>query len=378
MPFATAQADELAAVRSAKVPEGFSLSLYVDGVDNARQMAWGDLGTLFVGSRRAGNVYAIRHDGGQPGEVQVLAKQLIQPSGLAFRDGTLYVAAVSRILAFDNVEAALADGRTVTPRVVTEDLPEDLHHGWKYLAFAPDGRLVVPVGAPCNICDPEAPYASILALDLDAEPVRREVLARGVRNSVGFDFDPMTGELVFSDNGRDHMGDDLPPDEINRLAQPGSHFGYPYWHGGVVADPEYPLPKSLEGKLVDPIARLPAHVAPLGVHFYRGSQFPSPWRGALLIAEHGSWNRSSKVGYRITALTDPRGERGEENGGYRVLVDGWLDGETPLARPVALLPHPDGSVLISDDYHGRIFRLSYDRSFVSIPTPALPASENHD
>ncbi|SHH95081.1 PQQ-dependent sugar dehydrogenase [Ferrimonas marina] len=342
------------AVEQAVLPPGFELEVYVDGVENARQMAWGDKGTLFVGSRRAGKVHAIidSNQDGHPDKVTVLAEDLTLPSGLAFKDGALYVAAVSTIYRWSDIEAKLAD--KPKPEVVYDQLPEDIHHGWKYIDFAPDGRLVVPVGAPCNICDRELPYATILALDL--ETGEREVLAKGVRNSVGFDFHPQSGELYFSDNGRDHMGDDMPPCEINHLTEVGSHFGYPYWHGGVIEDPEYPIPASLKGKMVDPIAQLQAHVAPLGVHFYRGEQFPAPWRGALLIAEHGSWNRSSKVGYRISALTFD----GSDNSGYTVLVDGWLDGEEALARPVAFLPHPDGSILISDDDKGRIYRLSYN------------------
>ncbi|MBY6094316.1 PQQ-dependent sugar dehydrogenase [Ferrimonas balearica] len=342
------------ALTQARLPEGFKLELYLDGVENARQMAWGDQGTLFVGSRKAGKVHAVTDsDGdGEPDQVRVLADGLFLPSGIAFRDGNLYVAAVSQVLVYRDVESRLTNPGE--PEVLVDDLPSDAHHGWKYLDFAPDGRLVVPVGAPCNICNPEEPYATILAIDLDKG--RREVLARGVRNSVGFDFHPQTGQLWFSDNGRDHMGDDLPPDEINRLEKVGDHFGYPYWHGGEVADPEYVAPEAMKARFIDPVARLQAHVAPLGVHFYQGEQFPARYRNALFIAEHGSWNRSSKVGYLISALIPGDGD----NGGYEVVVDGWLDGQTPLVRPVAFLPHPDGSLLISDDYKGRIYRLSYN------------------
>ncbi|WP_298441449.1 PQQ-dependent sugar dehydrogenase [uncultured Ferrimonas sp.] len=338
-----------AAITQAQLPPGFQLTLYVDGVANARQMAWGDDGSLYVGSRREGKIYRVvdRDQDGHPETVTVLAQDLNMPSGLASRDGALYVAAVNQILKFDLSQPK------APAQVVYDDLPSDSHHGWKFIRFGADGRLIVPVGAPCNVCEQPLPYASIYAIDLASG--ERELLAQGVRNSVGFDQHPVSGALYFSDNGADMMGDDLPADEINRIDHNGSHFGYPYWHGGAVADNNHPLPAALKGKLVDPIAKLPAHVAPLGVEFYRGQQFPPPWQGALLIAEHGSWNRSSKVGYRISALTfDGRG-----NSGYRVLVDGWLDGETPLARPVAFLPHRDGSLLISDDYKGRIYRLSY-------------------
>ncbi|WP_051201941.1 PQQ-dependent sugar dehydrogenase [Ferrimonas senticii] len=351
---ATAVAKELPqAVTQAHLPPGFSLELYVDGVANARQMAWGPNGTLLVGSRREGKVYAVydRDQNGHPETVTILASDLNMPSGLAVKDNQLYVAAVNQILRFDLSKPGS------DPAVVYDDLPSDRHHGWKFIRFAPDGRLIVPIGAPCNVCDEPLPYNSIYAIDLASG--ERELLAQGVRNSVGFDFDS-DGKLVFSDNGADMMGDDLPPCEINRVEVNGSHFGYPYWHGGVVEDASYKIPAALNGKLVDPIAQLQAHVAPLGVEFYRGTQFPKPWQGALLIAEHGSWNRSSKVGYRISALTFD----GTANSGYQVLVDGWLDGDTPLARPVAFLPHADGSMLISDDHHGRIYRLSFNPELV--------------
>lgn len=338
------------AITQAQLPPGFSLEVYVDGVANARQMAWGPDGTLYVGSRRDGVVHAVydRDQDGHPETPMVLLSKLNMPSGIAVRDNTLYIAAVNQILALDLSKPSSK------PKVVYDDLPSDAHHGWKFIRFAPDGRLIVPIGAPCNVCDEPLPYNTIYAVDLAKG--EKELLAQGVRNSVGFDFHPDTGKLYFSDNGADMMGDDLPPCEINRIDVSGSHFGYPYWHGGVVEDDNYQIPAALKDNLVDPIAQLQAHVAPLGVEFYQGKQFPAPWQGALLIAEHGSWNRSSKVGYRISALTFD----GSANSGYKVLVDGWLEGETPLARPVAFLPHPDGSILISDDYKGRIYRLSYN------------------
>ncbi|QIZ78909.1 sorbosone dehydrogenase family protein [Ferrimonas lipolytica] len=338
------------AVYHAKLQHGFQLELYVDGVANARQMAWGNDNTLYVGSRKEGKVYAVydRDQDGRPETVTEFASGLNMPSGIATHNGSLYVAAVNQIIKYD------LSALNASAKVVYDQLPSDGHHGWKFIRFDNQGRLIVPIGAPCNVCDEALPYASIYAIDLDKG--ERQLLAQGVRNSVGFDFHPQTNKLYFSDNGADMMGDDMPPCEINRLDQVGSHFGFPYWHGGVVEDGRFTIPEALQGKMVDPIARLQAHVAPLGVEFYRGSQFPEPWQGALLIAEHGSWNRSSKVGYRISALTFD----GSDNSGYRVLVDGWLDGQTPLARPVAFLPHPDGSILISDDYQGRIYRLSYN------------------
>lgn len=340
------------AVTSAQLPEGFSLTQVAEA-DNARQMAWGNRGTLFVGSRKAGKVHALQDldDDGVYETRHLVAEGLYLPSGIAFRDNTLYVAAVNRILAFPDVE-----NRLVAPKmkVVYDGLPSDAHHGWKFIRFAPDGRLIVPVGAPCNICNPELPYASIVALDLDRG--QYEILARGVRNSVGFDFHPDSGDLYFSDNGRDLMGDDLPPDEINRLTTPGGHFGYPFLHGADVADPKFKASASQMAGFERPLWQLQAHVAPLGIHFYRGKAFPQAYRGGLFIAEHGSWNRSSKVGYQVSALL-PQADGGWH---YEVIIGPWLDGEQPLARPVAFLEHPDGSLLISDDYNGAVYKLTYN------------------
>lgn len=350
-------------LQAATLPEGFTLTAVADNVPNARQMAWGQDGTLFVGSRKEGKVYALK-DLDNNGEFEtryLIAEALFMPSGLAVKGADLYVAAVNRILRFPNIEKHLASPKM---EVAFDGLPSDAHHGWKFIRFAPDGRLIVPVGAPCNICDEPSPYASILSLDLAKG--QYQVIARGVRNSVGFDFHPQTGELYFSDNGRDMMGDDVPADEINRLSQHGAHYGYPYRHGKAVNDPDHVLPKALQGKLTEPLFELQAHVAPLGVYFYRGTQFPEAYRGALFIAEHGSWNRSKKVGYQVTALNvDTQPPQ------YRQVVTGWLDGERPLARPVAFVETSDGSLLISDDYNGAIYKLSYT-------APVQPEKDNNE
>ncbi|TKB51416.1 sorbosone dehydrogenase family protein [Ferrimonas sediminicola] len=342
----------MAAATSVSLPPGFSL-IQVAEAPNARQMAWGDNGTLFVGSRKAGKVHALQdRDGdGYYERRHLVAEGLYLPSGVAFRRGTLYVAAVNRILAFPRVEEHLGAPKS---EVVFDGLPSDAHHGWKFIRFAPDGRLIVPVGAPCNICNPELPYASILALDLAKGDY--QVLARGVRNSVGFDFHPDSGELFFSDNGRDLMGDDRPPDEINRLTTSGSHFGYPFLHGASVLDPQFKVGAGQQTRFQPPLYELQAHVAPLGIHFYRGEAFPESYRHALFIAEHGSWNRSRKVGYRVSVLTPQADGQWQ----YSVVIGPWLDGEQPLARPVAFLEHPDGSLLISDDYNGAVYKLTYN------------------
>ena len=284
------------------LPPGFTITVFNDDVGNARALARGDQGTIFVGSRGRGAVYALRdEDGDHVAERRwVIAGDLTLPTGLAFRDGALYVAALDRILRWDGIEARLDD--PPEPVVVRDDFPDARAHGWKYLRFGPDGLLYVPIGAPCNVCDRED-YAVITRLDPDGEG--REIFARGVRNTVGFDLHPVTGELWFTDNGRDRLGDDLPPDELNHAPRAGMHFGFPYCHGGFLLDP-----KLGEGHdcadYTPPVQQLGPHVAALGMRFYTGEMFPEAYRGRVFIAEHGSWNRSEKIGYRITTR-HPRG-----------------------------------------------------------------------
>ncbi|MCC2617398.1 PQQ-dependent sugar dehydrogenase [Aestuariibacter halophilus] len=343
------------------LPQGYSISIYAQGVTNARQMALGDDGTVYVGSRDAGLLHAVQDkDGdGQAESVTVIAKGLNMPSGLAYRDGDLFVAEVSQVLRYKDIAEHL-DGAEA--EVAISGLPTDKHHGWKYIDFGPDGHLYVPVGAPCNICETNGGkefdnplYASILRFDLkDPKP---EWVARGVRNSVGFDWHPETGNLWFSDNGRDWMGDDLPPCEINHVSAPNQHFGYPYFHGGTIADPEFGEGKKAED-YVQPAHNLGAHVAPLGIHFYTGSQFPESSGQRLLVAEHGSWNRSSKVGYRVMMAHIEQGQVTD----YTPFVEGWLNSDdTVWGRPVAFLAMPDGSVLLSDDFADVIYRISYTK-----------------
>lgn len=339
--------------RDLVLPPGFTITTYAEGVTDARQLAIGANGTVFAGSREAGLVHAIHDDDndGRADRVEVLAEGLYMPSGIAYRDGSLYVAAVSRILRFDDVDGHTVAGRE--PSVVVDDLPGDAHHGWKFIAFGPDGRLYVPVGAPCNVCDPRPPYASILSMT--ASGGERRSVARGVRNSVGFDWNPASGVLWFSDNGRDWLGDDRPPGEINRVSVPGQHFGFPYRHGDGLRDPEFGAAgDGLE--FVAPALALGAHVAPLGLEFYRGRAFPARYRGALFVAEHGSWNRSQKAGYRVmVAFVDDTGAVTA----YEPFITGWLHGQAYWGRPVDFAMLADGSLLVSDDHGGRIYRVRY-------------------
>lgn len=337
------------------LPPGFAIEIYARDVPNARSMTMGAKGTLFVGTRKAGKVYAIRDVNGdnRADEILTIARGLNMPNGVAFREGSLYVASVSRILRFDDIEDRLKD--VPAPRIINDSLPRDRHHGWKFIRFGPDGYLYVPVGAPCNVCEKEDErYASILRLRPSDNVF--EVFARGVRNSVGFDWHPESKELWFTDNGRDWMGDDLPPDELNRAPAKGLHFGFPYCHGGDIPDPEFGNKRSC-GEFVSPEMKLPAHVASLGMRFYTGTRFPEKYRGQIFIAEHGSWNRSVPTGYRVSVvdLDDNRAVS------YTVFAHGWLDGRRSFGRPVDVLVMPDGSLLVSDDKAGVIYRISYGR-----------------
>jgi len=336
------------------LPEGFKIEVYARDVPNARHMTLSDSGTLFVGSRGEGKVYAVLdRDGDQKAdEVKVIAEGLKHPTGVALRDGDLYVSATTSILRFDDIEANLDN--PPKPVAITDQFP-DKHHGWKYIAFGPDGWLYVPIGAPCNICD-EPGYANIQRLKIEGDRVvKTETWAEGVRNTVGFTWHPETGHLWFTDNGRDMMGDDIPPCELNTAPTAGMHFGFPYCHGGDILDPEFGTGKSCSD-YVAPVQNLGPHVAPLGVRFYTGDQFPAEYKHQVLIAEHGSWNRSQKIGYRVTKVT--LNDKGEATS-YEPFIDGWLQGQENWGRPVDVLVMPDGALLVSDDYAGAIYRVSY-------------------
>lgn len=334
--------------------EGFKISVYFEGIENARSMAIGKNGTLFVSSRKAGNVYAIvDSDHNNTGDKLILiASGLDMPNGVEFKDGDLYVAEVSRIIKYENIENRLDN--LPSPVIVRDDYPTESHHGWKYIKFGPDGKLYVPVGAPCNICKSDDPiYASITSLDLETN--ERNIFCHGVRNTVGFAWHPETGDLWFTDNGRDWLGDDLPNDELNRAYQKGLHFGYPYCHAGDIPDPEYgdQFPCS---DFIPPAQKLGPHVAGLGMIFYTGSMFPDEYKNQVLLAEHGSWNRSNPIGYKISLV---KIENNTKAVSYETFADGWLQGTERLGRPVDIIQMEDGSILVSDDYSDRIYRITY-------------------
>jgi glucose/arabinose dehydrogenase len=338
-----------------KLPTGFAIEVFAE-VNNARSLAMSPEGTLYVGNRNGDKVYAVKDtDGDNKADKRwVIASGLNMPCGVAVRDGDLYVAEVSRISKYENIESNL--GKTITPVVVTDNYPSDTHHGWKYIAFGPDGKLYVPVGAPCNICKSENEiYASITSINKDGS--NKAVHAHGVRNTVGFTWHPVTNELWFTDNGRDMLGDNTPPCELNRVTAVGQHFGYPFCHGGTISDPEFGNEAPCSN-YVKPAQNLGPHVAPLGLKFYTGSAFPTEYRNQLFIAEHGSWNRATKIGYRVTLV---RIKNNTQATGYETFASGWLDDATQRAwgRPVDVLITKDGSMLVSDDQAGVVYRIYY-------------------
>jgi glucose/arabinose dehydrogenase len=348
-----AGAKEIPPLETLKTPPGFRVSLFAEKVPGARSMAMGAKGTLFVGTRDEGKVYALTDANvdGRTDRVTVVASGLDTPNGVAFKDGALYVAEVGRILRFDGIEDRL--DRPPEPVVVTDRYPTEEMHGWKFIAFGPDGRLYVPVGAPCNLCESKDPlFASITRLR--PEGGTPEIVASGVRNTVGFDWNPATGELWFTDNGRDWAGNDRPPDELNRWEKTGQHFGYPYCHGRDFLDPEFGKGRTCSA-FTPPVQELGPHVAALGMRFYTGTMFPPEYRGRIFIAEHGSWNRDAKIGYRVTQVT----LNGNAAVAYEPFITGWLDGGSVRGRPVDVLVWKDGSLLISDDHAGAIYRITY-------------------
>lgn len=347
-------------VENIQLPDGFQLDFFVEGIKNARSMTRGDQGIIFVGTRGKGNVYAVI-DNNQDYEVDTvitIAEGKNMPNGVAFKDGSLYLAEVSKIWRYDQIESELLAGNIPEPTLIKDDLPTETAHGWKYISFGPDGKLYIPIGAPCNICNKEEEdqrFASICRMNPDGSNF--EVYVHGVRNSVGFDWHPITKELWFTENGRDWLGDNEPPCELNRVTQKGQHFGYPFCHGGTIPDPEFGKQGNCSD-FVAPAQNLGPHVAPLGMHFYEGDLFPEEYRNQIFIAEHGSWNRSEKIGYRITLVRI--NEQGEALS-YEPFAEGWLNENGGVwGRPVAFLPMPDGSLLISDDFADSIYRLTYE------------------
>ena len=348
------------------VTKGFGITLYASELGDAKQMALGDEGTLFVGSHKKGTIYALV-DSNADGRVDkryIVAKGLEHPEALAFHRGDLYVAVDERIIRFVDIENRLR--RPGRGKEVYDRLPGKTNKSRRAMHFGPDGRLYVSIGAPCNVCEPVAPFGSIIAIDIVTGS--SEQVALGVRSVTGLDWSPIDGALWFADQGRDWMGDRLPPDEINRVERTGEHFGFPYIHAATVIEPAYDKPKNL--KITLPNFELPAHVAPMGVHFYRGQQFPAKYHNQMFVAENGSWNRSSKIGYQVVMLA-LEGQQIVK----RSTVVSFLDGEFPVARPYALLTAPDGAMYISDDLKGNIYRLYYKDIVEKEPEQAAQAQD---
>ncbi len=341
-----------------KLPPGFAISVYADNVPAARSLALSPSGVLYVGTRKEGRVYAVLDQDRdlRADRVITIAEGLEMPNGVALWDGDLYVAELHRVIRYPNIESNLL--KPPAPEVVYDKFPRDRSHGWKFIRFSPEGRLYVPVGAPCNVCVRENEvYSSITRLNRDGSGF--EIFAHGVRNTVGFDWHPQTGVLWFTDNGRDMLGDDLPPDELNRAPLKGLHFGFPYCHGGDLGDPEFGSERACD-QFTAPVVKLDAHVAALGMRFYTGHMFPGDYRNQIFIAEHGSWNRSRKSGYRVTLIR----MNGEETISYEPFARGWRIGNSAWGRPVDLEVMRDGSLLVSDDKNGVIYRIHW-----SSPSP---------
>ena len=340
-------------IEKIKLPPGFSISVYATGVGNAREMALGSNGTLFVGSMNAGKVYAVvdRDKDNHADEVITIAKGLNMPSGVAFRDGSLYVGEVWRVTRYDNIESQLKN--PPKPVIVNDKFPRDGHHGWKFIAFGPDGMLYAPVGAPCNVCRPDERHGVINRMNPDGSGL--EVFAAGIRNTVGFDWHPVTKELWFTDNGRDNMGDNIPPDELNNAPQKGMNFGFPDCHAGTIPDPEFG--KEPCSKFTPPAKNLTPHGAAIGMRFYTGAMFPPEYKNQIFIAEHGSWNRSTPIGYRVMVAR----LEGNKVVKYEPFAEGWLQGTRAWGRPSDVLVMPDGSLLVADDQADTIYRIAYTK-----------------
>lgn len=339
-----------------QLPKGFHISVYTDNVPGARQMTLGNDGTVYIGSQGTGKVYALVNNdqnfNSQP-EVITIASGLNNPNGVAFRNGKLYVAETNRILRYDNIADHLK--HPPKPTIIRDQLPNKRHHGLRYIKFGPDNLLYMGVGAPCNVCISKNPiFGTIVRMQPDGKNL--QIYATGIRNTVGFAWSPVDNKLWFTDNGRDWLGDNLPPDELNTAPRANMNFGFPYFYGKNKPDPKYGRNKSSKGYTPSAF-NLPAHVAALGMIFYTGTMLPKQYHNQILIAEHGSWNRSKKTGYRVSMVA----MKGNKPVAYQPIIKGWRQGQSAWGRPVDLLMLPDGSLLISDDYNGVIYRLTYDR-----------------
>ena len=344
------------------LPEGFEIEIYAANVIDARSLARTEDGkTVFVGNRRRRNVYALTDTNGDmvADKVDTIATGLNTPNGVVFNNGDLYVAEANKIHRFPNIMDNLENPKS---EVIYGDYPTDRHHGWKFIAFGPDGKLYIPVGAPCNVCDKSEEnevYASITRMNPDGSDM--EVYVSGVRNSVGFTWHPETGDMWFTDNGRDMLGDDIPACELNHVDAQGTHYGFPYWHQGDIADPDFG-DKHPQSDFKEPAYKFEPHSAPLGLRFYQGNMFPEAYRNNLIVAQHGSWNRSQEaghIGYQLR-MVQVEGDKVVKS---EIFADGWLDQETNkgLGKPVDVMEMPDGSLLVSDDVAHCIYRISYSK-----------------
>ena len=338
-------------LKKIKLPPGFKIEVYASGLPEARQMAWGPNGTLFVGSYQATNVYAVTDEDGKR-TVKTILKGLNMPTGLAVQDGALYVIAIDKLLRYDNVEANL--DHMPAPVVAYDDMPPYVAHGWKYIVADKGGSMYLPFGPPFNVGIPPTSVSQIR--HVDPKTGLAEIVALGVRNSVGGDIDPRSGDYWFTENARDWMSDDTPSDKLNHITKIGQHFGYPYCHQGDLPDPKFARGHSCD-EFTPPVVKLGAHVAPLGMKFYTGSQFPAEYQNNIFIAEHGSWNRHKYQGARIDrVVVDADGK----NAHQEVFAQGWLNGDQDYSgRPTDILQAKDGSLLVADDWAGAIYRISY-------------------
>jgi len=338
-----------------QLPDGFQIEVYAEGVTNARSMSLSPSGTLYVGTRSKGNVYALQ-DTNKDGKIDkqyTLLTKGNMPNGVAFKDGDLYVAEVNRILKFEDIESKLDNPGK--PIIVNDSYPNESHHGWKYIAFGPDDKLYVPVGAPCNICDEENEIFNTITR-INTDGTGREIVHDGIRNTVGFTWHPETKDLWFTDNGRDWLGDEKPECELNTAKQDGNHYGYPYCHQGDILDPEFGEGKNCDDYM-KPFAKMGPHTAPLGCEFYTKSNFPEAYKGQIFVCRHGSWNRKKKIGYDVMMVDV------DNNNEPKVFIAGWLDeaADDVWGRPVDIELMSDGSMLISDDFADVIYRVYYEK-----------------
>ena len=339
---------------SYKLPPGFKAEIWASGMPGARAMARGADGKIYIGTRAIGRVYEVT-DGGAQRTSRVVVDKLTQPAGVAYANGSLYVMAIDKVLRYDGIEKNPA----VQPVDMTAafKLPKEQHHNWKYIAFGPDNKLYVPFGAPCNICEPTDEYAQIRRYNADGSGM--EVIARGVRNTQGFDWHPTTKEMWFTDHGRDWMGDDMPEDELNRMTRTGANYGFPYCHADGVLDKDFRKDRGCEGVTL-PVQTMGPHAAAMGAHFYTGSMFPAEYRNRLFVARKGSWNRNTKFGYDVVTVGMDADAR---NPKIEPFMTGFVNpaADTFSGRPTYFLQMPDGALLVSDEQLGAIYRITYAR-----------------